>query len=163
MEIFRQIVDLLRPDVSQEAKVSGVLLFVGKTLDKWSERLDAIETKTLIPIRSGVDGAAGKDGKDGVPGPTGLRGKDGKNGQPGKDGAPGKDGKDGTSVVDSEIAADGHLVLKLSNGNIIDAGELPGVGGGKILHSTVHERPQVTVSSTAPPNPQPNDLWYDIS
>jgi hypothetical protein len=33
--------------------------------------------------------------------------------------------KDGISVIGAEIEIDGHLILKLSNGEIIDAGELP--------------------------------------
>ena len=76
-----------------------------------------------------------------------------------------KDGKHGVSVIDAEIAADDHLVLKLSDGEIIDAGELPGVDSSKIQHiiSTQLPNNQVYVSATAPSNPSVNDLWYDIS
>lgn len=77
----------------------------------------------------------------------------------------GINGKDGVSVVDAEIAVDDHLVLKLSDGKIIDAGELPSIDAGKIqqIVSTQTARDQITVSATAPQNPQVNDLWLDIS
>lgn len=75
----------------------------------------------------------------------------------------GAKGKDGVSVVDADIAADGHLVLKLSNGSIVDAGELPMADDYKTMLQTIINKPQITVAATAPPNPQPNDLWYDIS
>ena len=76
----------------------------------------------------------------------------------------GADGKDGVSVVDSEIALDGHLVLKLSNGKIIDAGELVDVVSENVRTTfTQYARDQIIVSRTAPPNPSVGDLWYDIS
>lgn len=63
----------------------------------------------------------GKDGADG---------KDGKDGKNGKDGEKGADGKNGTSVVSIKINGSNHLICTLSDGNIIDAGELPYGGGG---------------------------------
>jgi len=80
-----------------------------------------------------------------------------------KDGRDGKAGKSGVSVVDAEVAADGNLVLKLSDGKIIDAGELPKVGGANGQVFVSGNAWQITVSSTAPPNPQLNQLWYDTS
>ena len=77
---------------------------------------------------------------------------------------PGVNGKDGVSVVDAEIAVDDHLVLKLSDGKIIDAGELPKADGTQ--SSSVHvagNAYQITVSATEPSNPSLNDLWLDIS
>ena len=70
----------------------------------------------------GDRGADGKDGRDGISGTSGL---DGVNGADGADGADGKDGKDGVSIVNVEIDIDNHLVVTLSDGQIIDAGELP--------------------------------------
>ena len=70
----------------------------------------------------GKDGLPGKDGRDGV---DGKNGKDGKAGKDGKDGKDGKQGKDGVSVVDAYIDLDNSLVLKLSNGIEVSAGELP--------------------------------------
>lgn len=126
--MLQRIIELLKPDVSPEAKITGVGLFIGKQLDKHKARLDTLEIKTLIPLKDGRDGQDGKIGPRGLDGRSGKDGADGKDGRDGKDGAQGKDGKKGAkgiSVVDAEIAADDHLVLKLSDGKIIDAGELP--------------------------------------
>ena len=162
-----KIVSLLEPDVSTEAKLNAVSITIGKAVDRFESRLDTIEIKTLIPIERGE---RGRDGKDGRNGKDGLPGRDGVDGVgiPGKDGADGKTGKagkHGVSVIDAEIAADDHLVLKLSDGEIIDAGELPGVDSSKIQHIISSQLPnnQVYVSATAPSNPSTNDLWYDIS
>ena len=150
--------------VSVKAQVEAVKMVVAKEIAPLVSRLDTIEIKTLIPIERGE---RGRDGKDGRNGKDGLNGRDGIDGIgiQGKDGAPGKAGKHGVSVIDAEIAADDHLVLKLSDGEIIDAGELPGVDSSKIQHIISSQLPnnQVYVSATAPSNPSVNDLWYDIS
>lgn len=133
--MFQRLVDLLKPDVSTEAKLTGITVTVGKEFERLQSQVNTIEIKTLIPLKDGEDGKDGKDGrdgKDGKIGPKGLDGKQGPKGDPGKDGKDGADGKNGVSVVDSEIAADDHLVLKLSNGKIIDVGELPGMSTGRI-------------------------------
>ena len=166
--MLQRIIELLKPDVSPDAKITGIGLFIGKQLDKHKARLDTLEIKTLIPLKDGRDGTDGKIGPRGLDGRSGKDGVDGKDGRDGKDGAPGKDGKkgvQGVSVVDAEIAVDDHLVLKLSNGNIIDAGELPTVDSGKIQHiiSTSLANNQIYVSATAPSDPSLNDLWLDIS
>lgn len=161
-----KIVSLLEPDVSTEAKLNAVSITIGKAVDRFESRLDTIEIKTLIPIERGE---RGRDGKDGRNGKDGLPGRDGVDGVgiPGKDGADGKTGKSGkhgVSVVDAEIAADDHLVFKLSDGEIIDAGELPKADG--MQSSSVHvagNAYQITVSTVEPTNPQVNDLWLDIS
>jgi hypothetical protein len=99
----------------------------------------------------GADGKPGKDGKS-ITGPKGDKGDTG---------AVGADGKPGVSVVDAEIAVDDHLVIKLSNGNIIDAGELPSTKSSAAVHVSGNAW-QITVSSTEPSNPQLNDLWLPI-
>ena len=150
--------------VSVKAQVEAVKMVVAKEIAPLVSRLDTIEIKTLIPVERGE---RGRDGKDGRNGKDGLNGRDGIDGIgiQGKDGATGKAGKHGVSVIDAEIAADDHLVLKLSDGEIIDAGELPGVDSSKIQHIISSQLPnnQVYVSATAPSNPSINDLWYDIS
>jgi hypothetical protein len=77
-----------------------------------------------------VKSAAIRDGKDGIngakgeKGDTGLRGLDGANGRDGVDGKDGVDGTDGVSVTDARIDFDGSLIITLSNGNEINAGEV---------------------------------------
>jgi len=72
-------------------------------------------------------GPKGEKGDKGDKGDSGPAGRDGANGKDGKDGIDGKDGvsgKDGISVVDASVDFDNSLVLKLSDGNIIDAGSI---------------------------------------
>ena len=150
--------------VSVKAQVEAVKMVVAKEIAPLVSRLDTIEIKTLIPVERGERGRDGKDGRNGKDGLPGRDGVDGKSivGPAGKDG---KQGKHGVSVIDAEIAVDDHLVLKLSDGEIIDAGELPSVDSNKIQHIISSQLPnnQVYVSAIAPSNPSVNDLWYDIS
>ena len=83
-------------------------------------------------IKADIDSKAAKlkDGKDGLQGPKGEkgdRGFDGINGKDGRDGKDGKDGVDGSNgvgVADAHIDFDGALVITLTNGNEINAGEV---------------------------------------
>lgn len=111
--LFQKLVDLLKPDVSTEAKLTAVTVTIGKAMERFQSQLNTVEIKTLIPLKDGQDGKDGKDGldgKDGKIGPRGLDGKQGPKGDTGKDGKDGVDGKNGVSVVDSDIDLDGHLV-----------------------------------------------------
>ncbi len=163
--ILERIKSLLAPKVSTDAKLAGISLFLGKTLDSMDGKIDSIAGQKLLHGKDGIDGKDGKDGKNGA---DGRDGKDGRDGAPGAKGAKGdtgavgKDGKAGVSVVDAEVALDGNLVLKLSNGKIIDAGELPAVKASADVFVAGNAW-QITVSSVAPSNPQINQLWYDIS
>lgn len=153
------------PVISVKAQVEATKIVVQKELEPLISRLDTIEIKTLIPLKDGKDGKDGEKGprgQDGREGPPGISGLDGKQGKDGKDG---RDGKHGVSVVDAEIAVDDHLVFKLSDGEIIDVGELPSVDSTKIQHiiSNSLQNKQVTVAATAPSAPSLYDLWYDIS
>lgn len=62
--------------------------------------------------------AAGKDGTNGVDG------KDGKDGADGEDGVNGTNGKDGVSVVGATIDENGNLILTLSDGSTLNAGQV---------------------------------------
>lgn len=163
--ILERIKSLLAPKVSTDAKLAGISLFLGKTLDNFDQRVKTAESQQLLHGKDGLDGKDGKDGRNGKDGRDGADGKDGNSGAKGSKGDTGpvgKTGARGVSVVDAEIAADDHLVLKLSDGGIIDAGELPVNKGGSDVFVAGNAW-QITVSSTAPDNPQINQLWYDIS
>ena len=87
----------------------------------------------LLKLKHGVDGAKGNDGIS-IKGDQGDRGHDGvgyegKQGPRGAEGAKGDDGFDGISVTSAEVDFDDHLILKLSDGSEIDAGDLS-LGGG---------------------------------
>lgn len=80
--------------------------------------------KRISNIKDGRDGADGRDGKDGEPGKPGKDGKDGRPGRDGKDGVNGVDGQDGVSVVNVFLDFDNSLVVELSDGRQINAGEV---------------------------------------
>ena len=93
-------------------------------------KADLEERYAVISSDITAKAAVIKDGKDGLQGPkgekgdTGLSGRDGLNGKDGKDGTDGVDGLDGNGVVDARIDFDGSLIITLSNGNEINAGEV---------------------------------------
>lgn len=99
---------------SAEKVVSALKQIEDRLNDKYEELLNTPAMKG----EAGPQGPAGKDGKDGR---NGVDGRDGKDGIDGKDGV---DGKDGISVVDATVDFDGSLVITLSDGNQIDAGQL---------------------------------------
>ena len=158
---------LLQPDVAISAKLVAISMFIGKMFEKHDDRLVDLEKRQLQKGDKGEKGDRGDAGPKGVKGDrgdTGPQGLVGPVGAAGKDGKDGKKGKEGVSVVDSEIAADNHLIFKLSDGRIIDAGELE-MPAGKLnaVISTQVAKDQITVSAVAPQSPQVNDLWLDIS
>lgn len=74
----------------------------------------------VASLKDGAPGKDGRDGKDGRPGPAGV----GSVGPTGRDGTPGRDGSDGVSVSNAKIDFDGSLVITLSDGREINAGEV---------------------------------------
>lgn len=91
------------------------LLAIIEYLEDKITNIQLKEPKNGIDGRDGVDGRDGRDGRDGI---------DGTNGKDGQDGTNGTNGTDGVSVVSAEVAFDNHLVLGLSDGTEIDAGEI---------------------------------------
>lgn len=163
-----KLLPLLKREASPDVKLSVISLFIGKMMEVYDKRINFLEDRQLQKGEQGDKGDPGKDGKDGRDGRDGKAGKDGKDGADGKDGLNGKaggKGADGVSVVGADIAPDEHLVLNLSNGNIIDAGKLPKAkaAAGKDRVHVSGNAWQVTVSATAPSNPAVNDLWLDIT
>jgi hypothetical protein len=82
------------------------------------------QTHDVITKQEGPQGPAGKDGPKGRDGKDGRDGVNGKDGRDGVDGVNGKDGKDGVSIVEVNVDIDNSLIVKLSDGNIIDAGQI---------------------------------------
>jgi hypothetical protein len=164
---LEKIKTLLTPSVDVEVKLKGVGLFLGRVLDKIDTRIVDLEARQLEKGEKGdkgdrgESGPAGKDGRDGKDGKSGSIGPKGDKGDTGE---VGPEGPKGVSVVDAEVDLDGSLVLKLSNGNIIDAGEIvQQVAKSTHFHSRQLANFQIVVSSTPPASPGVNDLWYDIS
>lgn len=163
-----KIKSLLTPDIDISVKVRAISVYIGRILDKFESRVSDLEARQL---QKGDKGDKG----DSVTGPQGPKGETGKSGESsvgpmgpkgdkGDTGPLGKTGKAGVSVVDAEVALDGNLVLKLSDGSIIDAGEIvQQVTKSSQTFLKQLSNFQITVSSTAPLAPNVNDLWYDIS
>ena len=93
-------------------------------------------------------GPAGQDGQNGQDGANGVDGKDftydmfteeqleALRGPAGQDGQDGQDGAQGVSVVSMVIDENNHLMVTLSDDQVLDAGEVPvgsgGEGGGAV-------------------------------
>jgi hypothetical protein len=71
--------------------------------------------------RDGIDGRDGRNGRDAKDGKDGMAGRDGRDGV---DGINGIDGADGISIADIRLDFDNSLVITLSNGREINAGEI---------------------------------------
>lgn len=95
--------------------------------DKLKAEIDKVEKLAGPQGETGPVGPQGPSGEKGEQGPKGDQGPQGERGLQGDTGPAGADGSDGVSVVDAQIDIDGHLVLTLSNGDEIDAGELEGL------------------------------------
>jgi hypothetical protein len=106
----------------------GVVIDALKKIEKDIEaKYDSLGqeiTARVNSIKDGQDGAAGIDGRQGR---DGAAGKDGRDGRDGVDGAKGEDGvagEDGVSVTNAYLDFDNSLVIELSNGRSINAGEV---------------------------------------
>ena len=108
---------------------------VDKSVELVLESLRSVEAKMkealaqeAQKLQKGLDGKDGAKGDKGEKGAPGANGKDGRDGKDGKDGIDGKDGADGISVSDARVDFDGSLVIVLSDGREINAGEVVGEG-----------------------------------
>lgn len=119
---------------SSEELDAMLLSLVGMPKAEVEAELNAIkqrieEVAATVPYK-GEKGDKGDKGDVGPQGPRGLDGKQGRDGYQGKDGKAGVDGKDGLdgkdgiSIVDAKVEFDGHLVIYLSDGTEIDAGQV---------------------------------------
>jgi len=82
------------------------------------------EVKAQLDYARSIVPERGPKGDPGARGQDGVIGKDGRDGRDGKDGKDGVDGQDGISVSDAKVDFDGSLVITLSDGREIDAGEV---------------------------------------
>lgn len=154
---------LLTPNVEIATKLVAISMFIGKMFERHDERLVDLEARQLQKGDKGDKGDRGEKGERGDQGAPGEPGAVGPAGPEGKAGKDGKQGKQGVSITSSEIALDGHLVFKLSDGRIIDAGPLPEPKTGEDRVFVSGNAWQIEVSATPPANPQLNQLWLDIS
>jgi len=112
--------NIILSDVSVEAKVSALAIVLNKEFPKLEAKVNTVQKL------KGEQGEQGEQGDRGPQGDAGKIGKDGKDGDKGKDG---KDGVDGVSVTDAKVDFDDSLVFTLSNGKMINVGEVKGEKG----------------------------------
>lgn len=103
---------------SPEAKIAGLAVLLDKELLRLSEVV--LNTKKL----QGPQGEQGLQGPKGEQGDRGFDGANGKDGSNGKDGKDGEAGKQGVGVQDAKIDFDGSLVITLTDGTEINAGDV---------------------------------------
>ena len=90
----------------------------------------------------GIQGIAGKDGKDGINGTNGVDGKDGTNG---KDGT---DGQDGVGIANVTVSNEGALSVTLTNGTVLELGNIKGANGIGISKSEVNASGELVLTYT---------------
>jgi hypothetical protein len=110
--------DVAISDASTEAKVAALAVLLDKELLKLAETVLKVEK---IEGPKGEQGLQGPKGEQGDRGFDGTNGKDGTNGADGRDG---EDGKQGVGVQDAHIDFDGSLIITLTDGREINAGEV---------------------------------------
>jgi ribosomal protein L35AE/L33A len=105
---------------SAELVIQGLKKIKSDIESRFSELNDTFQAK-VSSLQNGKDGRDGKDGKDGLDGKQGLQGSHGKDGRDGRNGV---DGADGISVTSARIDFDGSLIIGLSSGRELNAGEV---------------------------------------
>ena len=80
---------------------------------------------------------------------VGADGINGTNGADGKDGINGADGKDGTGIVNVTISAEGALSVELSNGTVLNLGNIKGVDGIGISKSEINSNGELILTYTS--------------
>ena len=123
--------------------------------------------------KDGVNGKNGADGKNGVNGKDGIDGKgissafvnekdqlilklsDGSSinldkivGPKGAKGENGADGKDGIGIHDIEVADNGALTVTLTNGTVLNLGNIKGTDGIGILKSEINSNGELILTYT---------------
>lgn len=98
------------------------LLKLANIVKRLKEQVLELSTKadTLVNLE-GPKGDKGDKGDKGERGLAGVPGRDGADGRAGKDG---KDGTDGVGIASVEVTFDNSLLVRLTDGTEIDAGEI---------------------------------------
>lgn len=91
---------------------------------------------------TGEQGVQGVAGKDGINGTNGVDGKDGTNG---KDGT---DGQDGVGIANVTVSNEGALSVTLTNGTVLDLGNIKGANGIGISKSEVNASGELVLTYT---------------
>ena len=124
---------------------------------------------TLPAPKDGEPGQVGPAGPRGETGSPGRAGRDGSQGMPGRDGA---DGLPGSSIETAVVNSNGHLLLGLTDGTVIDVGRVVGPAGATgergptgLVGSDGRDGEAVLSGPRAPTQDdgKEGDHWIDIS
>lgn len=106
-----------------QAVIQALQKMKGDLEGKYDNIYSMLESR-IASIQDGRDGIDGRDGRNGRDGKDGKDGAAGRDGRDGVDGINGLDGADGISIADIRLDFDNSLVITLSNGREINAGEI---------------------------------------
>ena len=106
-----------------QAVIASLQKMKGDLEGKYDDLYGMLERR-ITSIQDGRDGIDGRDGSNGRDGKNGKDGMAGRDGRDGVDGINGVDGADGISIADIRLDFDNSLVITLSNGREINAGEI---------------------------------------
>lgn len=106
-----------------QAVIASLQKMKGDLEGKYDDLYGMLERR-ITSIQDGRDGIDGRDGRNGRDGKDGKDGAAGRDGRDGIDGINGLDGIDGISIADIRVDFDNSLVITLSNGREINAGEI---------------------------------------
>ena len=106
-----------------QAVIASLQKMKGDLEGKYDDLYGMLERR-ITSIQDGRDGIDGRDGRNGRDGKDGKDGAAGRDGRDGIDGVNGMDGNDGISIADIRLDFDNSLVITLSNGREINAGEI---------------------------------------
>ena len=106
-----------------QAVIASLQKMKGDLEGKYDDLYGMLERR-ITSIQDGRDGIDGRDGRNGRDGKDGKDGAAGRDGRDGVDGINGIDGADGISIADIRLDFDNSLVITLSNGREINAGEI---------------------------------------
>jgi hypothetical protein len=106
-----------------QAVIASLQKMKGDLEGKYDDLYGMLERR-IASIQDGRDGIDGRDGRNGRDGKDGKDGAAGRDGRDGIDGVNGLDGADGVSIADIRLDFDNSLIITLSNGREINAGEV---------------------------------------
>lgn len=106
-----------------QAVIASLQKMKGDLEGKYDDLYGMLERR-ITSIQDGRDGIDGRDGRNGRDGKDGKDGAAGRDGRDGIDGVNGMDGNDGISIADIRLDFDNSLIITLSNGREINAGEI---------------------------------------
>ena len=112
-----------------EEQIANIELKEGPAGKDFTFDMFTFEQLQMLKGSQGEQGPEGPEGPQGEQGPQGIQGIQGPTGPQGERGDMGPEGANGVSVQ-NVVIENNHLMVTLSNGQVLDAGEMPAGQGG---------------------------------